>query len=595
MRSTLLTSCGAVTLVQPTPNNPIELVIALDVGMVGSTFAYAPAAAAADKPEPLVPYRWEDQPFPDVKTVTALLVSPQDKALAFGNSALALLSDLHEEDQDAGYCLLRQFKLALHTGRTTEDEDGPVVTEQGRPFRAVSLFAAFLAWLKHRALRHLRETGVPIPADNRILWCLTVPGLWSDRAKWWMRRAAQKAGLIRDDPADAARLCLLREAEAAAVYCLQKYAGMRPGDLPAGNRLMVLDAGGATADVTVFEISPQRELVELVAGSGGAHGSTRIDRQFEEYLRRDDGPFGHGVFDRFKQQCPVGHLELLNAWEEAKRTYHPERDRSRVPIPASLYQFLADDCPAALNRLKARQRGRVDALQIDYRTMEGLFEPALEGVTAEVRKQFSKVPGGRVDYLFLTGGFGCSPLLQSRIWREFGSQAGMLIVAQEPLAAVAKGAVWYALEPSRIAARCSRRAYGLRVWEPVRAGDPAATRVTRPDGTWCPTRFCRFVEAGEQVRFNQSVSQVVTPVNPESASIRLEFHAAEQTGVCRTDEPGVAPVGELRIELPPSPTPHHRRVRVTMYFGLGEIAVDAADVESHRKAVAMLRFCTTPS
>ncbi|KAF9393921.1 hypothetical protein BGX21_010552 [Mortierella sp. AD011] len=82
-------------------------------------------------------------------------------------------------------------------------------------------------------------------------YCLTVPAMWSDKAKDVMRKAAIRAGLISgDDHPD--RLMLVSEPEAAALYCEK---ACKQFDLGHGDRFMICDAGGGTVDLIVYEIT----------------------------------------------------------------------------------------------------------------------------------------------------------------------------------------------------------------------------------------------------------------------------------------------------------------------------------------------------
>lgn len=75
--------------------------------------------------------------------------------------------------------------------------------------------------------------------------CLTVPAIWSDESKAFMREASIKAGIIEhDDPIH--RLELISEPEAAAAYCEYKYKSWNLSD---GNTFMIVDAGGGTVDL----------------------------------------------------------------------------------------------------------------------------------------------------------------------------------------------------------------------------------------------------------------------------------------------------------------------------------------------------------
>jgi len=71
----------------------------------------------------------------------------------------------------------------------------------------------------------------------KIGYVLTVPAIWSDKAKELTRRAATMAGLERR------QLTLVAEPEAAALYCATKCpdANLKDGDV-----FLVCDAGGGT-------------------------------------------------------------------------------------------------------------------------------------------------------------------------------------------------------------------------------------------------------------------------------------------------------------------------------------------------------------
>lgn len=75
--------------------------------------------------------------------------------------------------------------------------------------------------------------------------CLTVPAIWSDESKAYMREAMVQAGIIQhDDPIN--RLELISEPEAAAAYCENKYHSWNLTD---GDIFMIVDAGGGTVDL----------------------------------------------------------------------------------------------------------------------------------------------------------------------------------------------------------------------------------------------------------------------------------------------------------------------------------------------------------
>jgi len=79
--------------------------------------------------------------------------------------------------------------------------------------------------------------GTEFLKNQRRLYLITVPAIWSDLAKDLTRRAAARAG-IPDE-----KLFLVTEPEAAALYCATTCEEV---DLDNGDHFLVCDAGGGT-------------------------------------------------------------------------------------------------------------------------------------------------------------------------------------------------------------------------------------------------------------------------------------------------------------------------------------------------------------
>jgi len=64
----------------------------------------------------------------------------------------------------------------------------------GRPTEALNVFAACLSHLRGRLLEAIKiQTGAVIETD--ILYVITVPAIWDDKAKQFMREAAVKVSI----------------------------------------------------------------------------------------------------------------------------------------------------------------------------------------------------------------------------------------------------------------------------------------------------------------------------------------------------------------------------------------------------------------
>lgn len=118
---------------------------------------------------------------------------------------------------------------------------------------------------------------------TKLRFCLTVPAVWTEKAKITMREAAIQAGIISaHDPQD--RLLPVGELEAAALYCetfIEQY------DLGHKSNFLICDAGGGTVDLVVYRINDdngETSLIEEIAGDGGMYGSVTLDLRYRQFV-----------------------------------------------------------------------------------------------------------------------------------------------------------------------------------------------------------------------------------------------------------------------------------------------------------------------
>ena len=63
--------------------------------------------------------------------------------------------------------------------------------DKGRKMKAIDVFAAVIRYLKDHLLELLKTRGTEVQ-NKDIHWVLTVPAIWTDSAKQFMREAAYK-------------------------------------------------------------------------------------------------------------------------------------------------------------------------------------------------------------------------------------------------------------------------------------------------------------------------------------------------------------------------------------------------------------------
>jgi molecular chaperone DnaK (HSP70) len=210
----------------------------------------------------------------DQKTPTAILFDNDQQFLEFGSSALQKYAELIEDGQTA--LLFQNYKMhLLHMHSMAKSMDG-------REMPLMPVIKHTLRFISQQALARLKEqVGKVVPA--KIRWVLTVPALWSEEHKQFMRKAAFEAGIV--DNTNSSNLLLCLEPEGASIQCREDAEETVKSQMVKGSVVMVLDCGGGTVDITVHklmcELYEKFLCQEIIPSSGGCEwGSRYVDIYF---------------------------------------------------------------------------------------------------------------------------------------------------------------------------------------------------------------------------------------------------------------------------------------------------------------------------
>lgn len=69
--------------------------------------------------------------------------------------------------------------------------DTKVKDIRGREMPALQIFTHAVKFMKNHLFNNLEGRGIKVE-DSEIIWVLTVPAIWDDPAKQFMRKAAEK-------------------------------------------------------------------------------------------------------------------------------------------------------------------------------------------------------------------------------------------------------------------------------------------------------------------------------------------------------------------------------------------------------------------
>ncbi|KAL1933554.1 hypothetical protein VTP01DRAFT_7644 [Rhizomucor pusillus] len=429
--------------------------------------------------------------------------------------------------------LLKQYKLYLDENIAKELPPLP------NGLTIVDAIADYLRVFHDHVVGELKKGFAKHYSQEQFRYCLTVPAMWSEKAKNTMREAAIRAGLISEtDHRD--RLMLISEPEAAVLYCEKKCDQF---NLRHGDRFMICDAGGGTVDLIVFEVDERsgRKLRECTHGHGQSCGSVFLDRRMRKLLKRK--------FRDYLSSIPASAFETM--MDQFVDTIKPQFDGDGdqyILIPASMN----------LSSLNNSEIGIVDGtLCLKAEELRNdVFEPVIKEVLALIEEQLVKAQ--TLQAIFLVGQVAVPPRCEL---------------------AVVRGAVYFGLNPRVVTTRVPRCWYGIDTTTTFEEGvDPPSFKIIREDGSVrCDHRFSVYVNKGEPLDIDSCVSKDFYAYYPHHTTCTL-FAADTQEQPRYTQGPGVRRVANFTIPMPILPgVMEGEKVDLTikMYFGEVELRVEA--------------------
>ncbi|CAC5393204.1 unnamed protein product [Mytilus coruscus] len=348
-------------------------------------------------------------------------------------------------DEADNYYFFDRFKMMLYT-REDISTNMEIEDIRGNSLPAIDVFAAAIGALRQHMMDHVKKQRVNLQ-PHEIKWVLTVPAMWTDKAKEFMRESAEKAGIRKD------RLVIALEPEAASIYCQHlppdKMTGAIEGFSVADDdsKYLVIDIGGGTVDITAHHKVCEDDLQELCSASGGACGGTTVDKEF---LTLFENIVQERVIETLAKENTASYLDLLREFETVKRTISgTKRQKINFTIPftdltALCLRFLEKEFKNAVEDSEYQNQISLagDKMRMDKDLMKSLFDASCTNIVQEIRNVLQRVPPTSLKTFLLVGGFSECPIIQDAIKQAF-PEVHILIPRDDPGLAVVKGAVLF--------------------------------------------------------------------------------------------------------------------------------------------------------
>ncbi|OWF54173.1 heat shock 70 kDa protein 12A-like [Mizuhopecten yessoensis] len=451
------------------------IVAAIDLGTTYSSHAFSYKSDYQRDPLHIHTEIWEAGNELSHKTSSVILLNPDKSFNSFGFEAEKEFTRMAEEENMAAemlgeYYYIDSFKMRLY--QETENDrvqndirrDTEVDDIFGKPISLVYLIETSILYLKTHLLDQLNSRGFDTTVTD-VRWVITVPAVWTDQAKQIMRECAFKAGIPSNT------LTLAYEPEVAALFCnhlpADQLRGADKDIFKEGERIMVVDLGGGTADVTVQEVSGDK-MRSIFTVSGGPWGGSKVNAEFISFLIE---LFGNEVIRRLQKNDIEDYLELIREFEVKKRNTSKTQkgiDLS-IRIPTALREkyeeFHQSDFKNAFtkrsrasNEEKEDVTLKKDKMNIKPDKVKRFFSKTISNITEHLTA-ITEQSNASVSAILMVGGFSECKLVSDAIKEAFPDHH--VIIPMECDLSVIKGAVLYGHRPESITARYCHYSIGI--------------------------------------------------------------------------------------------------------------------------------------
>ncbi|KAK3577016.1 hypothetical protein CHS0354_003079 [Potamilus streckersoni] len=508
-----------------------------------------------------------------LKTPTCILLNAQKEFHSFGYQAENKYADLSMDGEHTNWYFFRNFKMLLHNTEGLK-QDTEIEDMLGHRMPAMEIFTWSIKYLKDHLMETL-QNRIPGIVLEDVHFVLTVPAIWDDKAKQYMRNAAVNAGISND------QLSIALEPEAAAVWCQQlELLKMFEPDSPSSERLftpgmryMVVDLGGGTIDIAVHEIRQDGSMGKLYKASGGPWGGTCVDEMFLNFIGKI---VGQDVLKTFVRKHTSDYFDLLREFETKKRTIKRGMDtKISITLPIAIKDIFdekGEDVKKAIAHSGNEDKVKWDRdkFRFDASLGVGFFDEPIQSILNHMRMVLSDPSLNNLSTIILVGGFAECTLVQETLKKHFTQTK--IIIPEESELVILKGATIFGHFPKSITARIARFTYGLECPEPFdNAVHPTEKQVPVGGGYICQDVFDTCVELGETLNVGHAVNKIRHPVRIDQTHANFYMYASTELKPMFTTDSSCRLLGTFRVPVPEGKTKDNRKMEASVIFGDTEI------------------------
>ncbi|XP_052095503.1 heat shock 70 kDa protein 12A-like isoform X1 [Mytilus californianus] len=512
-------------------NSAPQCVVAIDIGSDGCGYAFSMDYQFKTNPSDVHVPRWSPSTgsMTSLKAPSAILFDSDKTFSAFGYDAQDRMDEILNSGDQNNWYYVERFKMALYTA-VEEGEDVRMdflIQEKGsKEISAKLLFSSCIKYLKEHFRKTIDERQIGVRED-KIKWIITVPAIWNDSCKQFMRESATEAGIPGD------QCTLVFEPEAASVCARFLQVEKTENEqhtiilktFQPGTKILVVDAGGGTVDISAQEVLPDNCLNIIHKVRGGDYGGNSVNMAYRSMLVR---LFSGPCILAFKKNHPIDYMDMMRSFEGKKKTFKPSDTKVSSRIAATLLEISEDNCQSSFEDIASNSQytGGVhvkrDKLFIDVNIFLAFFKHSLSKLVKDINEILQHERCQDVRAIMLVGGYADCELLFNAVKQAFPDKN--VFVPHEGSLSVLTGAVIYGHIPKIVSSRVCNFTYGIALYIPFEPGMPQH-KMFRYDGQlWCNDVFMisykidTVVNVGDTKRINVGK----TFLTPEVQHLRKE-------------------------------------------------------------------------
>ncbi|XP_023192442.1 heat shock 70 kDa protein 12A-like isoform X3 [Xiphophorus maculatus] len=416
-------------------------VIALDFGTAYSGYAFN-ITTSEQESDPRIKSWGADHGLDTPKTSTCILFDQNEEFLKFGYEAKTTYIKMRGEEAKKHY-FFEGFKMALY-GKDL-NKNLKIKAANDKEMTALKVFSESLRFLNDDALKTINANtaGTKFTPAN-FTWVLTVPAIWDESAKQFMREAATQAGIVTEGTED--KLMIALEPEAASVWCkklpsdgfISQNHNSNSLDQTPGTQYIIVDCGGGTIDITVHEVLEGGALKELHKASGNNMGGQTVERKFKEFLK---DIFCDGFWDEYEENYPSEVQKIMYDFISVKQV----DEDFEIQCTDNLGQIIEkmEDLETYFESVQGVSWDE-GTIIISKEKLRSLYDESLQGITKSLKEILKE--NRNIGYILIVGGFAESKILRQHINEQLSEEFKILCPVR-PQEAILKGAVEFGKNP----------------------------------------------------------------------------------------------------------------------------------------------------